>query len=320
VSDLLAHAGVAAVAGILVGSIFIPFVRSRKWRKEARVDTPAMHQEKAGTPGMGGVILLAALIAGSCWTMTPTVRVLLLTAILFSGLGFLDDYQKATGRSGYGLKARHKLAVQIAFAAAVWSMAYRIHPSPGAWTIDRVGSIWLLSAYHVVNVLLIVGMSNAANITDGLDGLAAGVATLSFLPFIAIAVDQGRSDVAYFVAAYVGAAIAFLWFNRPRARIWMGDTGSLALGAVLTMVALVTHTERWLLWFGLVFALDALTVILQVVSFQTTGHRIFRMAPIHHAFELRGWSEVQIVITGWLLQACASGVGLWLYHTSHMRM
>jgi phospho-N-acetylmuramoyl-pentapeptide-transferase len=227
-------------------------------------------------------------------------------ALAFSAVGCWDDLVKATARPGRGLKARHKIALQAVLAlVAGWLL---IGPGGCAGALHLPPSFEPLPlgwAYLPVAVIIIIATANAANIADGLDGLAAGLLGQSYLTIGVIAAIEGRADISAFCAAAAAACAAFLWFNWHPARIWMGDTGSLGLGAGLAVAALAAGKTLLLPLVGIVLVLDATSVIVQVLAFQTTGRRVFRIAPIHHAFELRGWSEPRVVAAAWLL----NGVG-----------
>lgn len=313
--ECLVAAAIAFVVVLLATGPFARWVRNRRWRREVRVDTPASHQAKQGTPSMGGVVLCGAVTLGTVlacpdWTAVVPVGVLL----TFAALGFWDDWIKATARPGFGVKARYKFLLQVLLAtAAVWSVAVVFGADRGLHVTPTTLAIRLGWVYFPFAGFIVLGTSNAANIVDGLDGLAAGVLGLAFAGLAGMTAAEGGGSLAAAAGAAAGACVAFLWFNHHPARIFMGDTGSLALGALLAVVALAGRKELLLLPLGVVLVIDALSVILQVVSFQTTGRRIFRMAPIHHALELRGWSEPRVVTAAWLLtgMGVAAATAVW---------
>ncbi|MDO8587972.1 MAG: phospho-N-acetylmuramoyl-pentapeptide-transferase [Armatimonadota bacterium] len=299
-------------------------------------DGPESHLAKEGTPTMGGLVLLAGLILsssavglmvhveGAVYGLRFGASGLAAVLMLIAGyglLGFLDDYLIISRGKALGLKARQKLAGQsiLAIAFVAW-LAYigrdSVYPTSVRLPFGRF--IELGSIYYAFAVLFIVGMSNAVNLTDGLDGLVSGLSTQTAI-FLAwgsalligasVAIDPALVIVC---AATAGACLAFLWFNAHPAKVFMGDTGSLALGAGFAAVAILSKQEFALLFFGLVFVIEALSVIIQVISFKTTGKRVFRMSPIHHHFELAGWPEEKIVTRFWIagLLACAAGVAV----------
>ncbi|MBI4277794.1 MAG: phospho-N-acetylmuramoyl-pentapeptide-transferase [Armatimonadetes bacterium] len=286
--------------------------RLRRFRQRIREDAPARHQGKEGTPTMGGVLLvgaavLAALAAGP---KTWPAGVVLGATLGFGGIGALDDYLAVTRGRNLGLRARERLALQVPLALAL-----------GAYAASRVGSIVAVPGtgltldlgrlYPVFALLYIVGFVNAVNLTDGLDGLAAGTVAVAAGAYALLAARGGRPDVAAVAAAVAGACAGFLWFNAHPAQVFMGDVGSNALGAALAALAMVTKTELLMVVVGAVFAAEALSVLLQVAYFQTTGgKRIFRMSPLHHHFELAGWAETQVVVRFWLVGLAAAAVGL----------
>jgi phospho-N-acetylmuramoyl-pentapeptide-transferase len=299
-------------------------------------DGPESHLAKQGTPTMGGIAMLIGLIfssvvAGIVWQVhglgyglrfggAGLAAVLILIAG-YGLLGFLDDYLIVSRGKALGLKARHKLLGQ--FALAIGFVLWLAHVGKGDLypTMIRVpggGPIELGSYYYIFAVLFIVGMSNAVNLTDGLDGLVAGLSTAtalalawaSILPVVTgIPMDPALAIVCW---ATAGACLAFLWFNAHPARIFMGDTGSLALGAGFAAIAILTKQEIALLLFGFIFVVEALSVIIQVISYKTTGKRVFKMSPIHHHFELAGWPEEKVVVRFWIIGAIACLVGILL--------
>ena len=258
---------------ILSGFFFLPFLHRLKYGQSIREEGPASHQKKSGTPTMGGVMIVLGVTLAAL-LFAPLTATTLLALFIFLGhfaLGFADDYIKVVKKRNLGLRAYQKLAGQIL----------------------------------VLIVFVLVGTSNAVNLTDGLDGLAAGTVAVAALFYAALTYGTD-GGLTVFSTAIIGACIGFLWYNHHPARIFMGDTGSLALGGALAAVAILSRTELLLPVVGFVFFCEALSVILQVVSFQTRGKRIFRMSPIHHHFELGGWSETRVVYTFWVVGAAAA--------------
>jgi len=302
-------------------------------------DVPAGHTTKAGTPTMGGAAIVVAAVSSylvsAAYRGIYTVRGLLVVgAIAGAGaVGFVDDLIKVRSERNLGLGRRAKmfglLTVAVTFAVLLVTQT-RQHTELSFTRWDSIG--WDLGRFGWViwAVLLISGMSNAVNLTDGLDGLAAGSSIFAFSAFVVIGfwafryssdanlniydLKQGL-DLAVIAAAMVGACAGFLWWNAAPARIFMGDTGSLAIGTGLACLALTTNTNLLLPLIGALFVAETLSVIIQVISFRTTGRRVFRMAPIHHHFELAGWPETTIIIRFWMISAActAAGIGLFYY-------
>jgi phospho-N-acetylmuramoyl-pentapeptide-transferase len=283
------------VVALAAGWLLIPLLRRLKARQFISADAPQRHQAKAGTPTMGGAIILAgallpALLQPGALGNGYLLAVVFCTAA-FGAIGFLDDFLIITRGRSLGLRAREKLAGQF-IAAGAFTAWWHLLGGGGAGHAPVIGG--LLAAYQV---LLLVGMSNAVNLTDGLDGLAAGV---SLPVWIALAVLGGMSATAdpatvAFCAAAAGATLGYLWYNAHPAQVFMGDTGSLAIGGGMAAAAIVMRQEWILLVAALVHLVEAASVTLQVISFKTTGKRIFKMSPLHHHFELCEWPETRIV-------------------------
>ena len=304
---------------IFLSPKFIEFLRRREFGQQIREDGPQGHLVKAGTPTMGGVILFIAvsvpflILTDFEWRSVGVFA----TAIACALLGFADDYTKLAKRRSLGLRARTKLAVTIAISLGLWFIAS--HEAHLASTLRlRVVdySIDLGPFYPVLIYLVLAGTTSAVNLTDGLDGLAAGCAAIVLLAYIAIAFVTEDFDLAMLAGCLVGACIGFLWFNACPATIFMGDTGSLGLGGAIAGLAVMTHTEVLLILLGGIFVMEALSVVIQVISFQTTRRRLFLMAPIHHHFELKGWSETKIILRFWIVAAIFCAIGFTIYHQS----
>jgi phospho-N-acetylmuramoyl-pentapeptide-transferase len=303
----------AALVSIAAGSTVIKILTRLKVRQTISSDAPARHLGKQGTPTMGGVIIFIGMVIGliiglavfpllsardlGAQRLWPVLFLVLVSACI----GFVDDYLIATRGKNLGLKARQKLAVQ--FAAAIifiaWVCAGRPFATNVLWAGEWRHFGWI---YYPLAVLMIVGMSNAVNLADGLDGLCAGLTAevLLTMGVLLAVVTPGLTVLAWSVA---GGSLGFLWYNRNPARVFMGDTGSLALGAAVAGIGIVGRQEILTLAIGAVFVMEALSVIIQVVSFKTTGKRVFKMTPIHHHFELSGWPERTIVKRFWIVQA-----------------
>ncbi len=248
-------------------------------------------------------------LAAAPWT--PEVLLAVFIMLGHFVLGFLDDYIKVVKKRNLGLKARQKLAGQILIAVVTMYVATQVLGiDTDIWIPGLDENVSLGALYYPLVLFVLVGTSNAVNLTDGLDGLAAGTVAIAASAFAVVSVLTGHGDLAYLCVAMAAACLAFLRFNAHPAKVFMGDTGSLALGGALAAVGILTHTEILLAVIGFVFVCEALSVIIQVISFQTTGKRVFRMSPIHHHFELGGWSEWKVVTVFWCVGLIASVAGL----------
>ncbi|MBA9024965.1 phospho-N-acetylmuramoyl-pentapeptide-transferase [Peribacillus huizhouensis] len=304
---------------VLLSPIFIPFLRRLKFGQSIREEGPKSHQKKSGTPTMGGLVFLLA-IAITTLTMVfkfsePTVEIYLLLFVMigFGVLGFLDDFIKVVMKRNLGLTSRQKLIGQI-IISVIFYLIYRKTDAfvpeitiPGTDLALHVG--WF---YIIIVIFWLVGFSNAVNLTDGLDGLVSGTSAIAFGAFAVLAWNQSQYDVAIFSVAVVGAVLGFLVFNAYPAKVFMGDTGSLALGGAIATIALLTNLELLLVIIGGVFVIETLSVMLQVASFKTTGKRIFKMSPLHHHYELVGWSEWRVVVTFWSVGLLLAILGIYL--------
>jgi phospho-N-acetylmuramoyl-pentapeptide-transferase len=319
--ELLLAASVAFAVTLITGPILIPMLRRLKFGQSIRQEGPERHYAKAGTPTMGGVIILLGLVVSTALFAgkSPEVWLALFITLGHGLIGFLDDFIKVVLKRSLGLKARQKLVGQIIMAIA---LAYI-----GAVYFGRGTDLWipLVGAnvdfgplYYVLIFFVLVGTTNAVNLTDGLDGLAAGTMIVAAVAYAAIASSFGKTDLAVFCVALAGACLGFLRYNAYPARVFMGDTGSLALGGALASVAVLTKTELLLVIVGGVFVVEALSVIIQVISFKSTGKRVFRMSPIHHHFELGGWSETKVVRTFWLAGAFCGAIALIILAVSQL--
>ncbi|MFL5904071.1 MAG: phospho-N-acetylmuramoyl-pentapeptide-transferase [Solirubrobacteraceae bacterium] len=299
---------------------FIEFLREREFGQNIRPEGPEGHHEKAGTPTMGGVILVTAisvpfLVLGG---QKPQSLAVFGVAVACAALGFADDWTKIVKRRSLGLRARTKLIVTIVISVGLFVAATKWADKSEVLRLRLVDyQIDLGVAYIVFVYLVVAGTTSAVNLTDGLDGLAAGCAAIVLLSFIAITfVTTGQRDLAVLSACLVGACIGFLWFNSFPAQIFMGDTGSLFLGGAIAGLAVMTKTEVLLIVIGGIFVVEALSVVIQVISFQAFRKRVFLMAPIHHHFELQAWSETKIILRFWIVAAVFSAIGFTLYQQS----
>jgi phospho-N-acetylmuramoyl-pentapeptide-transferase len=324
------RAAYAMVTALLISFIFGPLLirrlRMLQIGQRIRDEVPEGHQKKEGTPTMGGLLIIAAIVVPTLlWgnLANPYIQVAIVVTLWTGLIGFIDDYLRVVKKTEKGLVGRYKLLGQFLFGAALGVFLY-LHPlvREGA-TQSAVPFLknyfieWGL-LYVPLVILVIMGSSNAVNLADGLDGLATGASAFSFFAFAALAYLSGHKtfagylnipympgcgELTVYCLSVVGAALGFLWFNTHPAQIFMGDTGSLALGGALGTVAVLLKKELLLIVIGGVFVAEAMSVILQVASFKLTGKRVFKMAPIHHHFEIKGWSEEKVVVRFWIMAA-----------------
>jgi phospho-N-acetylmuramoyl-pentapeptide-transferase len=314
-------AGMAALLiCIFLSPKFIEFLRNREFGQNIREEGPEGHHAKAGTPTMGGIIIFAAIsipfliLSSYDWRSVGVFGAAVLSALL----GFADDYTKIIRRRSLGLRGRTKLLVIVAISLGLWWVATKRVGLAGElklWVVD--GRIDLGPFYPVLIYLVVAGTTNAVNLTDGLDGLAAGCAAIVLLAYIGITfITNGQQDLALLCGCLVGACVGFLWFNAFPATIFMGDTGSLGLGGAIAGLAVMTRTEILLVLLGGIFVVEALSVLIQVFSFQAFRKRVFLMAPIHHHFEILGWSETKIILRFWIIAAICAAIGFTIYQQS----
>ena len=302
---------------MLFGVPYIDFLRKKTIGQYILDLAPEAHAKKAGTPTTGGVFIILAIIIASVITLLMAEKVdnsawiILITLFFMALAGFQDDYLKIKGKENKGLSPRGKLVRQILIALIPTSFAMQSYGTVltlGSLTFD-IGIF-----YPILAVLVVTGASNAYNLTDGLDGLAASTGIPAFLACGTIAYIGGHNVVAIISAAVIGGLIGFLRYNKPKAQVFMGDTGSLALGGLLGTVAVMGKFELLLVLIAMVFICETLSVIIQVTSFKLTGKRVFKMAPIHHHFELLGWSENKIVITFAIVSTLFSIISVVLFY------
>ena len=315
-------AGMAAMLiCIFLGPKFIEYLRLKEFGQHIREEGPEEHHEKAGTPTMGGLIVFTAIAIPFLVLSDRDVASLAVfgVAVGCAALGFADDVTKLMKRRSLGLSARWKLAFQALLAIGLFWVA---REEVG---LDSVIELRIAdaevdipdAAYLVLIFLVIAGASNAVNLTNGLDGLAAGCCAIVFLAYTAITfVTNEQENMALLSACLVGACVGFLWFNAFPASIFMGDTGSLGLGGAIGGLAVMTQTEVLLIITGGIFVIEALSVALQVFTFKTFRRRVLLMAPLHHHFELLAWSETKIMLRFWIIAAVCSGIGFTLYQQS----
>ncbi|MCP4129388.1 MAG: phospho-N-acetylmuramoyl-pentapeptide-transferase [bacterium] len=329
-----AYAAITALLVVLVfGNILIRWLRRLKFKEEIRELGPESHKAKVGTPTMGGIIIIGAVLFSiALWGNFSNLYLLLLigAAILLTLLGFADDYIKTVLKRKDGLPPIAKLVVQVSIALAVALVVYYNPSNPENATTLYVpffneAVIDLKWTWIIFAVIVITGSSNAVNLTDGLDGLAIGsigsvAVTLGLMTYLTGHVTVSKylgipyiaqsAELTVFLAALIGASIGFLWFNSNPASVFMGDTGSLALGGIIGIIAIMIKKEIFLFIVGGVFVIEALSVIIQVVSYKLRKKRVFKMAPIHHHFELSGWPEQKVVVRMWILGIILGILGL----------
>ncbi len=334
--SLMASGGSAMLLAILCTPMLMRWLTRRRIGQHIREDGPASHSAKAGTPTMGGIAIVIGVVGGygighinTAVRFSRTGYLVMLAVVLFAGIGFLDDLIKVRNKRSLGLNKRGKMAAQIAasvlFAelAVHWAhtstaLSFTRQQSPGI----NLGSVgWVVFA-----VLVLVGTSNAVNLTDGLDGLAAGSATLGFAVLAIMGywifrhlsiygvLPASALDMALCAVALAGSCLGFLWWNAAPARIIMGDTGSLSIGSGMAALCLLLNLDLLLVVIGGLFVLETLSVIVQVVSFRLFGRRVFRMAPVHHHFELLGWPETTVIVRFWILAGLFAALGLGIFY------
>jgi phospho-N-acetylmuramoyl-pentapeptide-transferase len=304
---------------IFLSPKFIDFLRAREFGQHIREEGPQEHHAKAGTPTMGGLIIFTAIAVPFFLLTNLDARSLgvIGVALACAALGFADDYTKLVRRRSLGLQGRTKLIVTLLIAVGLWLVATRAADLPDTLNLRVIDAqVDLGYLYPLFIYLVVAGTTSAVNLTDGLDGLAAGCAAIVLLSYIAITFTTQQTDLALVAACLVGSCVGFLWFNSFPASIFMGDTGSLGLGGAIAAMAVMTKTEVLLIILGGIFVLEALSVLIQVFSFQTFRKRVFLMAPIHHHFELQAWSETKIILRFWIVAAVCSAIGFTLYQQS----
>ncbi len=304
---------------------FIELLRRREFGQHIREEGPSGHQSKAGTPTMGGLIIFTAIVVPFLVLYDGerdgfAALTVFGVALGCAALGFADDYIKIVKKRSLGLPARYKLLAQVVLAFALWLVAKDVldlDPTLflriGGDTAVDIGPV----AYFVLVFLVLAGATNGVNLTDGLDGLAAGCSAIVLLTYTAITyITAGQEGLALLAICLVGACIGFLWFNAFPASIFMVDTGSLVLGGAIGAFAVVTQTEILLILIGGIFVIEALSVLIQVFSFKTFGRRVLLMAPLHHHFEMMAWSETKVMLRFWIIAAVCGGIGFALYQQS----
>jgi phospho-N-acetylmuramoyl-pentapeptide-transferase len=305
---------------MFLGPRFIDYLRVKEFGQQIREEGPAGHHGKAGTPTIGGLAIFISLLVPFLILSDYRAASLAVlgTCLAMAALGFADDIIKLRKRRSLGVSGRTKLLIQALTAIALWLVVTEyvgLNDTLRLRVFDA--SVELGYVYPFLIFLVLAGATNGVNLTDGLDGLAAGCAAIVFLTYTAMTfITSGQQDLALLSASLVGACVGFLWFNSFPASVFMGDTGSLGLGGAIAALAVMTKTELLLIVIGGIFVIEALSVAIQVIAFQRFRRRIFLMAPIHHHFELAGWSETKIILRFWIVAAICAAIGFTLYQAS----
>ncbi|MDN6625980.1 MAG: phospho-N-acetylmuramoyl-pentapeptide-transferase [Pisciglobus halotolerans] len=300
---------------IMAMPLVIGYFRTKQLGQTTREEGPTWHEVKTGTPTMGGTVFLVAALITVIWVtlwqkqLSLSIGILLFILMLYGMLGFLDDFIKVMMKRNLGLTSIQKFIGQV-IGAILFFIVYRMENLPAVLNFPFVNTIDLGWVYGLFVVFWLVGFSNAVNLTDGLDGLATGTSIIAYIAYAIIAWHQDQTDILIFCLAIIGGLIGFFFFNKKPAKIFMGDVGSLALGGGLAGVSILLNQEWSLLLIGFIFIIETLSVMLQVGSFKLTGKRVFKMAPIHHHFEMSGWGEWKIVLIFWSITAVLSAICL----------
>jgi phospho-N-acetylmuramoyl-pentapeptide-transferase len=326
---VLVAAGVALVVTLAIGPRFIEFLRRNEFGQHIREEGPQHHFAKQGTPTMGGLLILFAATVGFLPVSHYRLQALtvLFAALACGAIGFLDDFIKLTHKRSLGLSGRWKLILLAGVTAVVAIVAHHLHLSTDVYIPVVDVSVPLSYAWYPFLFLVIGGASNGTNLADGVDGLLAGTAIIALFTFTAMNVvsyvrsgrvpadrNVTKLDLAIVGAALIGAAVGYLWFNASPAEMIMGDTGSMAFGGALAAFAIMMKVELLLLLIGGIFVIEALSVMIQVFSFKRFGRRVFLMAPIHHHFEMKAWSETKITVRFWIVAGLLCAAGFALYY------
>jgi phospho-N-acetylmuramoyl-pentapeptide-transferase len=339
VRGILAAAAIGLLVTLLGTPLAIRAFRLWGWGQWIREDGPHTHLEKMGTPTMGGLVILLGLLAGYgaahvvLGDVSAVGLTVLFAALGLGALGFLDDYLKVRHRRSLGLSKSGKIAGQALVAVAFTALAVRVAHVPTHLSVFRDSGVELGALFALWVFVILASSSNAVNITDGLDGLASGSSIFVFSAYVFIAFWQFRHtcvagppqacypmrledalDLAVIAGAAAGATAGFLWWNAAPARIFMGDTGALALGGLMGALAIATRTQLLLVVLGGLFVIETASVIIQVIAFRGFGRRVFRMSPIHHHFELAGWPEFTVIVRFWIIAGIWVALGLGLFY------
>jgi phospho-N-acetylmuramoyl-pentapeptide-transferase len=320
--DAVLAALIPFAVSLALGKPYIQFLKTRYMGQYIREDGPESHQSKAGTPTAGGVLILFSFIIGVAALvilkgpalLSPAVLLVLGVLMAFGSLGFVDDYLKISKKKNKGVSGYTKLAVQVIAGLVTGWFVMQSVPQGSQVSGFGLFTIPLGYVYPLLAAFIITGASNAVNLTDGLDGLASATALLTFITLALMLFAMHQVALGLLSLCLAGAALGFLMFNRNPARIFMGDTGSLALGGAFGALVVLGKLECWALLLGAIFIVETLSVILQVYFFKTTGKRIFRMSPLHHHFELGGWSENRVVYSFVTFQFFCCTLAVFLYN------
>ena len=303
VQHLLLITVLGLVASAVLTSLEIPMLKSHQFKQYIREEGPESHKKKSGTPTMGGIAIILALVLVTVLggNFTSESVVMLVVTLLFGGIGFLDDYIKVTAKHNLGLRAWQKLVLQIFFAVGLAIYIARFSGYGTTVFIPFASKYVDFGLFYIPFVaFVVVAMANSVNLTDGLDGLCSGVTAIVSITFALMGMKLGQGSPTTFMAALTGACLGFLVFNRHPAKLFMGDTGSMALGGAVASAAIMMKLEFFLVIAGFIYVMESLSVIIQVTYFKKTGgKRIFRMSPIHHHFEMGGMSEQKVVLMFW---------------------
>ncbi|WP_408955842.1 phospho-N-acetylmuramoyl-pentapeptide-transferase [Natroniella sp. ANB-PHB2] len=311
--NLIYAATLAFVICLITGPIMIKWFRKLEFGQKIRALGPQSHLEKAGIPTMGGVIIIFSVIISTLVfaELKMEVMLALFVTVAYGFLGLLDDSIKIIANRSLGLRAWQKISGQILVGLLLAAVILGKLNLGTEVLVPFLGTTIDLGILYIPFIILVlIGTSNAVNLTDGLDGLAAGVTIIVTITYTYMILQFGEYGLAIFTTAIAGACLGFSWFNTHPAQVFMGDTGSLALGGALASIAVLTRTQFFLLIIGGVYVMEALSVMIQVSSYKLTGKRVFKMSPIHHHFELKGWEESKIVVRFWILAILLSLIGL----------
>jgi phospho-N-acetylmuramoyl-pentapeptide-transferase len=302
------YSAVAALFGALIlGPFIIPLLKRIKFGQSIRSQGPKTHYTKAGTPTIGGVIFIvpAAIAAMVFGSVSTDIAVVMFTTLAFGLVGFVDDFIKVAQKRSLGLRANHKLIFELLISTV---LAYYVANVKGTGLLVPFSDISVQLGYIFIpfTVFVVIGTANSVNLTDGLDGLLSGIMVIILSGLSIFLAVSGDYPLAVFTSALAGSCLGFLFYNHHPAKVFMGDTGSLALGGALSAIAVIKGIQLYLPVFGLVFVLESLSVIVQVIYYRQTGKRIFKMTPLHHHFELSGYSEPAVVFGFWFITLLAS--------------
>ena len=314
ITELTYTAMIGFLIVVILGPIFIPMLARFKFGQTVRDEGPQSHLAKNGTPTMGGVMMIVAILITGLTraTISKGLIVGLICIVGFGFVGFLDDFIKIKMKRSLGLKAYQKIILQFALALYIAYYQYSASPSATQLVIPFTNHIINLGIWYIPFMMIfIIGTVNAVNLTDGLDGLASGVTLIVSCFFVLFAVSISNSDVAILAAATAGACLGFLGFNSYPAKVFMGDTGSMALGGAVVAFATLTNSPLIIIIVGFIYLAEALSVMIQVTYFKlTNGKRIFKMAPLHHHFEQCGWPETRVVFVFWIVTVVLCWIGV----------